>query len=360
MSSSSEEIIKLEKYISNGFSPNCPECNNKFTVGDPETGDDGDHGYSYKCENGACNFNGGFVRKPGYLVIWASIKKKFFTFLLGFTVLGAGPGTYSLMDEYHQELEQYLRRILKLERNTGQEGDLEINTLEVNYRKLEQTNSTLKNDNEALIKKIDQKNKWISELETRQLTRDQEIDLGLFYAQGIKSGSAEKRDPVKAKLILFPALKDSGLNAGKRKEIIRALVGIRYQIEDKNRLEVLLKFIKEYRYGFNLEMELALIYYALAHKNFDAIPNSRRSFRHFLKVLINFPKEIPKVDIKNMEVLLKRLISKNLPEDKYLVTHAVELENCLFTEHIISGYCQDNLRKHLIYWAEQATGNKTS
>jgi hypothetical protein len=158
----------------------------------------------------------------------------------------------------------------------------------------------------------------ISDLQGKQLTLQQKIDLGLFYTYPAGDDKVEKRDSKKAREYLFYTLKehDKDLNEPRKAEIVTGLVRIREKITDKEDFNFLLKKIEEYRYGIEKELDLAKVYWAFANSDSRNITKRRRkSLEHFLRAASEFESTISDNDRKDIRTLVDVLSASR---DSYL------------------------------------------
>lgn len=158
----------------------------------------------------------------------------------------------------------------------------------------------------------------VSEMQGKQLTLQQKIDLGLFYTYPAGDDKIEKRDSKKASEYLFYALKehDEDLNEPRKAEIVTGLVRIREKITGEDDFNFLLKKVQEYRYGIEKELDLAKVYWAFANSDSRNITKRRRrSLEHFLRAASEFESTISENDRKDIKTLVDVLSTGN---DSYL------------------------------------------
>jgi cell division protein FtsB len=150
----------------------------------------------------------------------------------------------------------------------------------------------------------------VLELQGKQLTLQQKIDLGLYYTYPASDDKVEKRDSKKAREYLLYALKehDKELNEPRKAEIVEGLVRIREKITDKEDFIFILKKIEEYRYGIEKELDLAKVYWAFANSESRNITKRRRkSLEHFMRAASEFEDDISNNDRKDVKTLIEVL-----------------------------------------------------
>jgi hypothetical protein len=188
----------------------------------------------------------------------------------------------------------------------------------------------------------------VSELQGKQLTLQQKIDLGLFYTYPAGDDKIEKRDSKKASEYLFYALKehDKDLNEPRKAEIVTGLVRIREKITDEGDFNFLLKKVEEYRYGIEKELDLAKVYWAFANSDSRNITRRRRrSLEHFLRATSEFESTISDNDRKDIKTLVD-VLSTN--KDSYLrdngdnIIRSIDRNNKEKTGHY--------LNELILYW----------
>ncbi|MEE9523875.1 MAG: hypothetical protein V3V59_03880 [Thermodesulfovibrionales bacterium] len=173
----------------------------------------------------------------------------------------------------------------------------------------------------------------IAELQGKQLTLQQKIDLGLYYTYPASDNKIEKRDSKKAREYLLYALNehDKDLNEPRKAEIVEGLVRIREKITVTEDFVFLLKKIEEYRYGIEKELDLAKVYWAFANSESRKITKRRRkSLEHFMRAACEFEENISGNDQKDIKTLIEVLKKSNdayLRENGEIIIKDIEKNN---------------------------------
>ncbi|RMI00773.1 MAG: hypothetical protein D6681_11160 [Calditrichaeota bacterium] len=157
---------------------------------------------------------------------------------------------------------------------------------------------------------IDSLKQIIETLNENQLSLQQQIDLGLYYAQAVGWGKAERRDSERARKYLFDALRNhaEALSERRKAEIVSGLVNIREKITDEEDFAFLIRSIEQYKYGIERELDLAKVYWAATYTNRDILRKRRLALVHFLKAAAgDFPRSISREDIADIGTIIKQL-----------------------------------------------------
>lgn len=183
---------------------------------------------------------------------------------------------------------------------------------------------TLENEKEDLQNTIDV-------LEKNQLTRDQKIKLGLYYSQldPTDKDKIRRRDPQKARELLFPILRENNsLGQDIKLKIIDALIFIREKIVAPEDFESLIKQIDIIKSNSQeKEVNFAQVYWAYTYRltGSELIAARKKSLEHFLKASGKYNYKFTENDKETIKELINTLINY----DGYLTSISSDLKNAV-------------------------------